>query len=248
MDDTLLEEIGLTTGESKVYLSLLKLGLSTIGNIIKEAGVSNSKIYAILDRLNKKGLIGISIINNSKHFEAKDPSNIEDLIKEKETKLNSVKEELPKLKELYSYAEPIQEAEILQGVKGIKTFAEKILLKLEKGDTFYILGAPKEATEKLGVYFSEWHERRIAKGVKCKILYNEKAMPRAKEREKSKLTQIRLMPSGVTTPALIDIGKDYVATIVFGERPLCIIMKNKKIYESYLNYFTLLWDNSKDLI
>ena len=79
-----LEEIGLTEGESKVYLSLLRLGSSTIGKIIKEAQVSNSKIYDILDRLNKKGLIGISLINNVKHFGAKSPSTINDLISDKE--------------------------------------------------------------------------------------------------------------------------------------------------------------------
>ena len=51
------------------------------------------------------------------------------------------------------------------------------------------------------------------------------------------------MPSEIITPALIDIGKDYVATVLFGERPLCIVIKNKKIYESYLSYFKRLWEN-----
>lgn len=236
-----LEEIGLTEGESKVYLSLIKLGASTIGKIIKEAQVSNSKIYDILDRLNKKGLVGISIINNVKHFEAKNPSVIYDLISEKETKIKKLKEEVPKLQKMYEYAEPIQEAEILQGIKGIKTFTEMILNKLEKGDTFYILGAPKEATEALGAYFQEWHKRRAKKGVKCKIIFNKEAKEIAKQRKKTPLTEVRIMPNEVITPALIDIGKDYVATILFGDRPLCVVIKNKKIYESYLSYFELLW-------
>ena len=143
------------------------------------------------------------------------------------------------------YAEPIQEAEILQGTKGIKTFTEMILSKLEKGDTFYILGAPKEATDTLGAYFQEWHKRRAKKGVKCKILFNKEAEERAKLREKTPLTEVKVMPSEIITPALIDIGKDYVATILFGERPLCIVIKNKKIYESYLSYFEMLWNVAK---
>jgi sugar-specific transcriptional regulator TrmB len=48
-----LVPLGLTEGESKVYLALLRTGPSTIGRIIKEARVSNSKIYDILDRLKK---------------------------------------------------------------------------------------------------------------------------------------------------------------------------------------------------
>jgi HTH-type transcriptional regulator, sugar sensing transcriptional regulator len=245
MEEISLEEIGLTEGESKVYLSLLKLGASTIGKIIKEAQVSNSKIYDILDRLNKKGLVGISIINNVKHFEAKNPSAINDLISDKEKNILKIKNEIPRLQKMYEYAEPVQEAEILQGINGIKTFTEMILSKLEQGDTLYILGAPKEATETLGAYFQEWHERRVKKGIKCKIIFNEEAKERADKRKKTLLTEVKVMPSEIVTPALIDIGKDYVATILFGERPLCIVIKNKKIYESYLSYFELLWKSSK---
>ena len=240
-----LEEIGLTEGESKVYLSLLKLGTSTIGNIIKEAQVSNSKIYDILDRLSKKGLVGVSSINNVRHFEAKDTSIIDELIVKKEGQINKLKSEVPRLQEMYKYAEPIQEAEILQGTNGIKTFTEMILGKMEKGDNFYILGAPKEATDVLGAYFQEWHERRAKKGIYCKILFNEDANERAKLRKRTPLTEVRFLPKNIKTPALIDIVKDYVATLIFGNRPLCIIIKNKKVYESYLSYFNLLWKLTK---
>lgn len=240
-----LETIGLTEGESKVYLSLLKLGIATIGSIIKEAQVSNSKIYNILDRLNKKGLVGISSVNNVRYFEAKDPSVINEFILKKEEDIKKIKFEIPKLQEMYKYAEPVQEAEILQGIRGIKTFSEMILSKLEKGDTFYILGVPKEATETLGAYFQEWHERRVKKGVYCKILYNEDSKERANIRKKTPLTKVRFLPTHIKTPALIDIGKDYVTTLLFGERPICIVIKNKKIYESYLTYFDLLWKFSK---
>ena len=245
MNEISLEEIGLTEGESKVYLALLNIGVSTIGKIIKEAQVSNSKIYDILDRLNKKGMIGVSIIDNVKHFEAKNPSLINELILKKEEDLVKLKGVIPKLQELYEYAEPIQEAEILQGVRGIKTFTEMILSKLNKDETIYIMGAPKEAHESLGAYFQEWHERRVKKGVKCKIIFNKEAEDRAETRRKTSLTEVRLMPSGIITPAMIDIGGDYVATILFGERPLCIIIKNKKISESYIKYFELLWKQAK---
>ena len=91
MEEINLQEIGLTEGEGKVYLSLLSLGISTSGKIIKDSQVSNSKIYDILDRLNKKGLVGISLKNNVKHFEAKNPSEISDLISNKEKNIKKIK-------------------------------------------------------------------------------------------------------------------------------------------------------------
>ena len=247
MNEPNLELLGLTEGESKVYLSLLHIGSSTVGNIIKESQVSNSKIYDILDRLNKKGLIGISLKNNTKNFEAKEPARLTDLIEEKEKEILSLKEKIPQLQKTYEEAEPTQEAEILQGNRGIKTFTDIILTKLEKGETFYILGAPSEANETLGAYFRDWHKERAKKGVRCKILYNQEARERAKKISNIGLTETRILPENITTPALIDISKEYVATITFGEKPLCIVIKNKKIAESYKHYFELLWKTSKKI-
>jgi sugar-specific transcriptional regulator TrmB len=53
----------LTKGESKVYQALLELGESPIGGIIKNSSVSHSKIYDILKRLAKKGLVSTIIRN-----------------------------------------------------------------------------------------------------------------------------------------------------------------------------------------
>ena len=240
-----LEELGFTEGERKVYLALLRIGVSTIGSIIKESGVSNSKVYNILDRLNKKGLISVSSINNVKNFAAKNPSRIKDLIIRKEEEITKIKNELPRLEKAYLSSEKPQEAEILQGINGIKTFSEMILNKLDKGDTFYILGTPKESTESLGAYFQEWHVRRAKKGIKCKIVYNEDLRDRAKEISKIPLTDIKILPENIVLPTVVDIGKEYVTTIIFGEKPLCIVIKNRKVYESYLVYFESLWEISK---
>ncbi len=249
METKILERIGLTEGESKVYFALLKLGSSTIGKIIKEANVSNSKIYDILDRLNKKGLVGTVTINNRKNFEAKDPSRLKEFIelKEKEIKdeKKAVENLIPKLQQIQKYAEPFQEAEILQGIKGIKTFTEMILNELHEGDTFHIMGAPKEANELMGGYFKEWHDRRVKKKILCKILYNQDARIWAEERKKMAFTKVRFLPKNIKTPALIDVGKEYTATILFSENPLCFVIKNKKIAESYNEYFEFLWKQAK---
>ena len=70
MNESLLEKIGLTKSEIKVYLALLELGCSATGKIVEKSKASSSKIYEILDRLMQKGLVsfiiksGIKNINN----------------------------------------------------------------------------------------------------------------------------------------------------------------------------------------
>ena len=56
-----LLKVGLTDGESKVYLALSQLGSSTVGPIVKKSGIAYSNIYDVLDRLTKKGIVSFVI-------------------------------------------------------------------------------------------------------------------------------------------------------------------------------------------
>ena len=165
-------------------------------------------------------------------------------MKEKKNELDIL---LPELKEIYSSNEFQQEAENLQGIKEIKSFDKRMLSKVSKGDTIYILGSSKDAAESLEGYFVDWQKRRIKKGIKLKILYTNDAKEFAVKRAKLKLTNVRILPKQITTPVAIDIAKDLVGTFVFGQNPFCFSIKNQKIAENYKNYFELLWKISKPL-
>ncbi|NLE03210.1 MAG: TrmB family transcriptional regulator, partial [Crenarchaeota archaeon] len=52
-----LQEIGLTEYESRAYIKLVEKGPSTAGNISKLTSIPYSKIYEVLLRLEKKGII-----------------------------------------------------------------------------------------------------------------------------------------------------------------------------------------------
>ena len=68
MDSKILQDIGLSEGESKVYFALLKLGETKTGELSKQAGVSSSKVYKILDRLERKGMVGHVLKGEVKYF------------------------------------------------------------------------------------------------------------------------------------------------------------------------------------
>ena len=76
MDAIKLQKIGLTAGESKVYMALLKIGSSTTGPIVDEAKVSRSKVYHIIERLMSKGLVTSIVKTKTKYFQAADPHKL----------------------------------------------------------------------------------------------------------------------------------------------------------------------------
>ena len=97
MEIKLLREIGLTEGESKVYLALIGLGQTTTGPIVKKAGVSTSKSYKILSRLEEKGLSSHVYKNKIKYFRAAPPEKILEIAKEQTLEAERRKKEIEKL-------------------------------------------------------------------------------------------------------------------------------------------------------
>ncbi|MBU2459338.1 MAG: helix-turn-helix domain-containing protein, partial [Nanoarchaeota archaeon] len=92
-----LKQIGLTEGEIKVYLALIDLGSVSTGRITKASGISGSKVYEVLERLMKKGLVSTITKNNVRYFEATSPNKILDYLDEKTSNIEIEKTNIQKI-------------------------------------------------------------------------------------------------------------------------------------------------------
>lgn len=232
--EELLQEIGLTKNEAKIYLKLLEKGTSSAGLIAKFTGIHRRSVYDSLDRLIKKGLIGYIKNNNKKSFEAVDPEKLVNYVKEKE---NSVLEIVPKLKELQNKVKQTQETTFFKGKYGLRTIFEDQLSSKE----VLILGASKVAV-KLMPYYIHWYtKRRIEKKIKLKIITtNDQNI------KKVKLSEIRYLPEKYSNPSAINVYGDKVAIILWSEKnPIAILIKNNEIADSYRKYFEIMWNIAK---
>ena len=249
MHERLLKEIGLTNGETRVYLALLKLGENSVGPIAKKADVSLSKIYEILDNLIKKGLVSHIVKNNTKHFLASEPERIIDYLEKKKDKITQSEEEirriLPSLKAQKDSSEESVKATLFEGTRGIKTFYENVLRDSEKNDEILVMGLPKYASDRHEGYFLDWNKRRAKKGVKIKLIFNSDVKKLGKKREKIKLTKVKYLSEGLSTPAWILIYGKGVATIHLTEEPICVVIKDEKVVKSYTHFFDIFWKESK---
>ena len=96
---SILEELGLTEKEAKLYLALLELGQATSSDLIKKLDYYSKTVYELLEKLMKKGLVSYVIKSNIKYFGAVNPEKFLDILKEeendKEIKENKFIEILP---------------------------------------------------------------------------------------------------------------------------------------------------------
>jgi len=246
MDLEILEKIGLTKGESRVYITLAKIGLSSVGNIINNSKVSRSKIYDVLNRLITKGIVTSVTEGKIKRFNAVPPRQLKEFIdmqkEELENKEQKLNELIPKLQKISPSPETY--AEILSGPRGIKAFFDMSNYNNPTNDELLVLGYSREASIYFHAYWRDHHKERIKRKIHGRVIYDYETWF-LKERNKRKYVEQRYLPKGIKTPAFILVWADTVGTIVFTkEQKLCFMIKNKEVAKSYKDYFELLWKQS----
>ncbi len=239
-----LKEIGLTDNEINIYLALLQIGSSTATPIARKSKVHRSRVYESLNRLIEKGLVSYKIKSNRKYFEAQNPETIIDLLEEKK---NEVKEILPKLKELQLTKPDKQEANVFDGYKGLKSVMQNAINQLKKGEEILIFGARGGQDlnpEVWHAFFKQINKKRLNKGIKYKVIFNEDLRDKAiaKTFQKSKLTEVRFIKQH--TPAGINIHGNNVA-IVNWDKLITFLITSKEVSSSFREYFKIMWQQAK---
>ena len=197
MIETALQKIGLTEGEIRVYEALLALGSSSSGKITKHSRISGSKVYEVLDRLMTKGLATYVIKNGVKHFEATHPRKLMDYLLEKEQEIEKEKKEIEKiLPQLTAKQEssPKSEAKIFTGWEGMKAANEDIIQTLKKGEEWLSMGLT-EQPKAWETHFNKRQVYRAKKGIKHRVLLNEKYQALYHARKKLAYTEFRFLPA-----------------------------------------------------
>jgi len=234
MDNKILQKLGLTESESKVYLALLELGSSLAGVISKKTGIHRRNVYDITERLAEKGLIGYILKNNRRLFEAANPERLKEILDEKQKALD---ESLGDLKFLYQKTKEKQETNFYKGIEGLKTIFQDQLEVNEKNNEkeILILGASESAFEVLPFYFKWYDKDRVKNKIKVRIIASEKLS------KKIPLAKIKYLPQKYANPLAINIYRDKVAIILWKKSPIAIVIKEKEIADSYKKYFELMW-------
>src|SRR3989344_8681159 len=137
----ILENLGFTSGESKVYLTLLKIGESKVGPVIKESEISRSKVYDILERLISKGVISSIRKNDILFYQALSPKFIFNYINEKQKELQQESKILEQIMPQLTSLLPKRDLDVktYTGIKGFKKVIDRTIEELQKGDTYEVM-------------------------------------------------------------------------------------------------------------
>ena len=249
MDTSSLREAGLTDGEIKVYLALLELGSSTTGPIVDKSGIARSIIYQILEKLMQKGIVSQVTKEQTKYFQAAEPSKLLDYIDEHEAAIQTnrrmVEKLLPQLDLLKKSARE-SEVQLFSGFRGTIVVHEHTYQKLKRGEGYWYMGVPADQPGPHHSYWQRDHQRRAKVGISCRLLFEADTDPKIlKNRNSYSGCEARYMPADIKTPAWF-MGYGNVATIgIPSGKPITVEITNQEIADSFKAYFDEFWKKSR---
>lgn len=248
MNTEVFESLGFSKGEIKVYLTLLELQESSIGQINKMADVTPSKTYIILDKLIEKGLVSYYKKGKAKHFQALNPEKLLSLIETKEKDLASqkikVKEILPRL--LKKKEEKKQYTTVYEGYKGLISLYDEIVNSCRISCQDFIgfsMNDNQYKTETLKHFFRKYDRIRKNLNIKTRLLAHS-SQKHLREYNSNyftfKFLDIKL-PNGLI------IWEQSVAYINWNPKsPTAFVIHSEEIAESNRKFFEEMWAKAQE--
>lgn len=238
----LLEKLGLSQKEARLYLISLETGPATISKLAHKSGVKRGTIYEFLDEMIEKGLLEVIISGKRRLYRGLEPQKLKKIIDRQRDILDNL---VPDLSLLMLNNPQKPRIKFYEGKEGLLLAYNEIL---DLPDGSEVLGyATFEGIYKI---FSEkaignYIQKRINNKIKQKLIMpTDKYAQSHVEDDKKELRETILIPRKqffITNE--INIYQDKVSIMSLGEEKIAVVMESKQIADTQRAIFNLLWSN-----
>jgi len=235
----ILEENGFSKAEAKVYLTLLKLGETKSGQIIKQTSLQSSVVHNALNTLADKGFLTYIIKGKTKHYQVAEPKIINNYIESKQKNFLKILPELESLK-LKSKLEPIK-VEIYEGYKGLLNATLRLIEGSRRGDIYkYFAMSEAVLNEDATEFFRKVDNLKKEKGIIIRGIANQESKNKFKDYKESKIRY-----ANQNIPPAMNIFKDKILIYSLSEKPVVIYVQSKELAQQYHKMWDDIWSKSK---
>jgi sugar-specific transcriptional regulator TrmB len=229
-----LEKLGFSPNEIKVYLTLNDYGSLKAGRIAKLAKIDRSSCYNALKSLLEKGLAAYVMIGTVKYFQMTGPRRLLDYIKEQEEELKSI---IPELDARHKATKIEGQVRLYKGIKGVKTIFLDII---RTGKDNYVFGSEGQFSEVMPEFALQFDRMKIENKIKTQLLIRK-----GKKELDSSSSEYRYIDRLEESPAVTNIYGNKIAIIIWTDDPEGVIIENAAVAKAYKSYFDVLWQHGK---
>jgi|SRR3989338_813837 len=232
-----LREYGLSENEVQTYVTLLKIGESSVQSIARNSSLPRTTTYHLLASLKEKGLVGSIEKGAITYFQAANPKRLVELLVEKKKLIESV---LPDLGKITSTITDKPNVVIFEGSKGIRTILQDVL---EEKKEILHYGDLISLTNALPYIFPQFITTRVERRIPIRIMgKQEESHAELIKTAKKENRAFVFIPNTFTFKTSIFLYKSKTAILSIQSEPYYgIVVENKDFYDTQKNMFELLW-------
>nr|MBA4405038.1 hypothetical protein [Nanoarchaeum sp.] len=241
-----LIQLGLSNTEAILYLTLLRIGSSSVQRLIQETGLYKSNTYEALEKLCDKGILSKVIEGKHRTYQIQNPSSLVEFIDTKKEELDKQRELAKKISQeidLSKKSSLLKEtASVFNGIAGVKRIYTEIV---ENKLDYYVFGSPLQSEEIVPAYYwQNLHVKQHEHGIRAHMIFH-KSLRHWKKLIKHKEIKVRFFDTKFEPLTETTIYGNKVAIVVWADKPIITIIDNEHVAESYRQIFKILWNSSK---
>jgi sugar-specific transcriptional regulator TrmB len=240
-----IEQLGLSKGETAVYLAALSGGAMLPKHLAEKAGVKRPTLYELTPKLLEKGLLAESIKGKRKYLVAQDPQAF---LERKRADLESLEAELPQLRSLLSLSSVKPRIEVYEGTDGVKRVYQDHLR--ERAEVLELAGIEEIHPDLQRYIIDDYIPERARRKIRLKMLVcGPTASGPFNVRSNSlELREVRtLSENALNVPLGLDVYGDNVSITLHraDSDPIGLIIRSKEIADALRSIFNFLWSSAK---
>jgi sugar-specific transcriptional regulator TrmB len=234
--------MGLSEKEARVYLAALELGRTTAEKLATTAKVNRSTTYVQLESLMKMGLMSTYEEGKKTYFAPESPAYLKRILELKRGEISARERELdrllPDLNHLFDGAGEKPLVRFFMGKEGVANLREQILEAKNKNIlvlySYDALSEVFDTDERI-----QYSDRRAAKGIEARIIYNRKNGPFDGRTGKTDRRHVAEDVLKVTNDIVIFDDKIAISNLkgtLFG-----VLVQSSQIADSMRSIFEFMW-------
>lgn len=239
-----LKQFGLHTKDLLVYNSLLKLGRTKSGAIMKESNIGSSSFYSSITFLTKTGLVSFDVKNNVRWYK---PQPLDEFIEKSKKTTNSLEALSREILKISPSKQERNEVDIFVGYHGLQRAFLEHVAAFNKNQNIRIIGFGSSAPKRKSL--NEFLDKinAIASKKKCKmtIILDETMRKTYGAKNFGKDKNVYFLPSQYFGPMAYNISEKEVLLSIWGETPTVLRLRNKIMIYSFTTNFDFLIKHAK---
>ncbi|MDE1925320.1 MAG: hypothetical protein KGH79_04060 [Patescibacteria group bacterium] len=242
-----VEQLGYTPNEAKVYLAVLGLGECHVSDIADKLKLPPSSVQVIVDKLHKNGLMNFYVKNRYKYWVAENPERLLTQLQQREDAVRAAMPALDALRKKLGSKPGKPTVKVFTGRDEIRFIFDDII-----ETKHHILGiVPEEAFLRLfegTSILEDFIESRTRHFLRIRMLVQEtSAGKRLAETAIKNLREVRFLPGRIKIPTASFVYGDKVACVMFNQRqPTAVLIEDSDMRETKSFLFEELWDRSSE--